>query len=138
MTGRVFALAGLELALSGLGLALSGLGLLFKVECISTELLHVARGVFSLALIVALALGVMAARARDLARHRAWMIRAYVIGMGSGTVALVVFPIYLTGAPVSGLASDIVVVGWWLVNIALGEWIIRWLAAPVRRQPAIA
>jgi len=131
MTGRVFALAGLVLALSGLGL-------LLQVESIATELLDVARGVFSLALIVALALGVMAARARNLARHRAWMIRAYVIGMGSGTVALVMFPIYLTGAPVIGLASDIVVVGWWLVNIALGEWVIRRLAVPTRRHPAIA
>jgi uncharacterized membrane protein len=132
MTGRVFALAGLVLALSGLGL-------LLQVESIATELLDVARGVFSLALIVALAMGVMAARARDLTKHRAWMIRAYVIGMGAGTFALVMFPIYLiTGAPITGLASDTVFVGWWLLNIALGEWIIRRLAAPVRRQPAIA
>jgi len=35
---------------------------------------------------------------------------------------LVMFPIYLvTGAPVTGHASDIVFVGWWLANIALGE-----------------
>ena len=132
VTGRFFALAGLMLALSGLRL-------LFQVESRSTELLDVARGAFSLALILALALGVMAARARDLKKHRAWMIRAYVIGMGAGTIALVMFPIYLvTGAPMTGLASDIVFVSWWLANIALGEWIIRQLAAPTRRQAAVA
>jgi hypothetical protein len=41
------------------------------------------------------------------------------------TVALVMFPIYLiTGAPVTGLMSDLVFVGWWLVAIAMGEWAI--------------
>jgi len=53
-------------------------------------------------------------------------------------MAFVLPILYLAGAPVSGLASDIVVVGWWLANIALGEWIIRRLAAPARRQAAIA
>lgn len=132
VSGRVFAVA-------GLGMALSGLGLLVQVESIATGLLDVARGVFSLALIVALVLGVRAARARNKVQHRAWMIRAYVIGMGSGTVALVMFPIYLiTGAPVTGLLSDMVFVGWWLVNIALGEWVIRRIATPALHLPAAA
>lgn len=44
------------------------------------------------------------------------------IGMGTGTVALVMFPNYLiTGESVVGLASDILVVGMWLLNIALAE-----------------
>ncbi len=64
------------------------------------------------------------------------MIRAYAIGMGTGTVALVMFPIYLiTGAPPSGLAADIVVVGMWLLNIALGEWVVRRMASPRPLQP---
>ncbi len=119
LAGRVFVLA-------GMGLALSGLALLLQVQSITTGLLDAARGVFGLALFAALVLGVAAARAHDRLRHRAWMIRAYVIGMGQGTVALVMFPIYLiTGEPPMGLASDIVVVGMWLLNIALGEWVIR-------------
>ncbi|MFN3954775.1 MAG: DUF2306 domain-containing protein [Pararhodobacter sp.] len=137
--GAVHRLSGRVFVVAGLGMALSGLGLLAQVESIATGLLDVARGAFSLALIVALVLGVHAARARNMARHRAWMIRAYVIGMGAGTVALVMFPIYLiTGEPITGLASDMVVVGSWLVNIALGEWVIRRLAAPARHQPALA
>lgn len=119
LSGRVFVAAGLVMALSGLSL-------LLRVESIATPLLEIARATFSAALITALALGVRAAQARDRARHRAWMIRAYAIGMGGATVALVMVPIHLaTGAPVTGLASDLVFVGWWLVTIAIGERIIR-------------
>ncbi|MFN3825427.1 MAG: DUF2306 domain-containing protein [Pseudorhodobacter sp.] len=119
LSGRVFVVAGLVMALSGLGL-------LLRVESIATPLLYVARAVFSAGLVVALALGVRAARLCDRGLHRAWMIRAYAIGMGGATVALVMFPIYLTtGAPVTGLTSDLVFVGWWLVTIAIGEWVIK-------------
>ena len=128
--GTLHRLAGRVFVLAGAGLGLSGLGLLLQVESITTALLDTARGFFGLALIAVLVLGVAAARAHDMPRHRAWMIRAYAIGMGQGTVALVMFPIYLiTGVPPTGLATDIVVVGMWLLNIALGEWAVRRLTA---------
>ncbi|BDG70473.1 DUF2306 domain-containing protein [Roseomonas fluvialis] len=124
VSGRVFVLAGLVLALSGLAL-------LLQVESMATGLLDAARGVFGLALIAVLVLGVAAARAQSMLRHRAWMIRAYVIGMGSGTVALVLFPVYLvTGEPPTGLASDVAVVATWLLTIAVGESVVRRLAFP--------
>lgn len=127
--GTLHRLAGRVFVLAGAALALSGLGLLLQVESVTTGLLDAARGVFSLALVAALVLGMAAARAHDMLRHRAWMIRAYAIGMGTGTVALVMFPIYLiTGEPVVGLASDITVVGMWLLNIALAEWVVWRLA----------
>ena len=137
--GTLHRIAGRVFVLAGAGLALSGLALLLRVESIATGLLDAARGVFGLALITALVLGVAAARAHDMLRHRAWMIRAYAIGMGTGTVALVMFPIYLiTGAPPQGLAADIVVVGMWLLNSALGEWVVRRLALPRPLRPVIA
>lgn len=124
--GTLHRLAGRVFVLAGAGLALSGLALLLQVESLSAGLLDAARVVFSLALIVVLVLGVVAARAHDMPRHRAWMIRAYALGMGTGTAALIMFPIYLfTGNPPAGLASDIVVVVLWLLNIALGEWVVR-------------
>jgi len=129
LSGRVFVLA-------GVGLALSGLALLLQVESIATGLLDAARGFFGLALIVVLVLGVAAARAHNMLRHRAWMIRAYAIGMGSGTVALVLFPVYLiSGEPPTGLTTDIMVVGMWLLTIAVGEWVVRRLAFPRPLQP---
>ena len=124
--GRLHRLAGRVFVLAGASLGLSGLTLLLQVESIATGLLDTARGVFGLALIAALVLAVTAARAHNMRRHRAWMIRAYAIGMGQGTVALVMFPVYLiTAVPPTGLATDIVVVGMWLFNIALAEWIAR-------------
>jgi uncharacterized membrane protein len=137
--GMLHHLAGRVFVLAGAGLALSGLAMLLKVESITTGLLDAARGVFGLALISALGLGIVAARAHDMRRHRAWMIRAYAIGMGTGIVSLVMFPIYLiTGEPPTGLTSDIVVVGTWLLNIALGEWVVRRLVSPRPLQPSAA
>lgn len=127
--GTLHRWAGRAFALAGAGLALSRLALLLQVQSITTGLLDAARGVFGLALIAALVRGVAAARSNDMRLHRAWMIRAYAIGMGTGIVALAMFPLYLiTGEPPTGLASDIVVVGMWLLNIALGEWVVRRLA----------
>jgi uncharacterized membrane protein len=123
--GALHRLAGRVFVLAGLVMALSGLGLLLQVESIATRLLDVARALFSAGLIVALVLGVRAAIARDRAAHRAWMIRAYAVGMGGATIGLVFLPIYLlTGEPITGLSSDFVFVAWWLVTIALGEWVI--------------
>ncbi|MFN4154650.1 MAG: DUF2306 domain-containing protein [Paracoccaceae bacterium] len=128
LSGRVFVAA-------GLALALSGLALLVQIESQATAVLDNARAGFSAALIVALGVAVSAAGRRDMIAHRAWMIRAYAIGMGGATVALVMFPIYLIkGAPLTGLASDLVFVGWWLVTLAIGEWVILRLG---RRQGAL-
>jgi uncharacterized membrane protein len=116
--GALHGLAGRAFVLTGSILALSGLGLLLQVESITTALLDAARGVFGIALLAALVLGVAAARAQDLPRHRAWMIRAYAIGMGTGIV------------------SDIVVVGIWLMNIVMGEWVVRRLELRSAPLPA--
>jgi hypothetical protein len=119
ITGRVFAVAGVFLGLSGLSI-------LAQAQNTSTLLLDGFRAVAGIGLLAAIGLGVSAARTRDFPRHRAWMIRAYGIGMGSGTVALVMFPIYIaTGAPITGLLSEVVFVGWWALNVALAEWIAR-------------
>jgi uncharacterized membrane protein len=123
---RLHRAAGRAFAVAGVGLGLSGLMLLARVESISTALLDTARGLAGAALLVALAFGMHAIRSRDLDRHRAWMIRAYAIGMGSGTVALVFFPIYIiNGVPPKGLGADLVVTGWWAFNALLAEMIIR-------------
>jgi uncharacterized membrane protein len=125
VTGRIFVGAGAVLGLSALSLLLS-------VEPQRTLVVDIARGVFGLALLVALAKAIAAIRRRDIPGHRAWVIRAYAVGMGLGTVALVFFPIYLvTGAPPTGLASDLLFAASWSLNIGLAEWVIRRLS-PVR------
>lgn len=123
--GVLHRLAGRIFVAAGLGVALSGLALLAQVDSIAIAFVDIARAVFGTALIVALVKGICAARSRDMASHRAWMIRAYAIGMGGATVGLILLPIYLIfGTSVMGLVSDLVFVGWWLVTIILGEWVI--------------
>jgi uncharacterized membrane protein len=90
----------------------------------STLLSDSARGTFGVAVIVALMLGVRAALARNVALHRAWMIRAYAICMAGLSVGLVLFPIYAAGWPVTGLVPDLVFVGWSVVVIEISELVI--------------
>lgn len=130
VSGRIF-------VLSGAILGLSGLSLLTQVESQRTPVADIARGLFGLALLIALALAMVAIRNRDFVRHRAWMIRAYAVGMGLGTVALVFFPIYIAmGQAPTGLASDILFVGSWGLSIAFGELVIRHLSRSPPRVPA--
>jgi len=119
VSGRIF-------VLSGAILGLSGLSLLAQVTSQRTPMVDIARGLFGVALLIALTLAMAAIRDRDFLRHRAWAIRAYAIGMGLGAVALVFFPIYIiTGQPPIGLASDILFVASWALTIAFAEVVIR-------------
>lgn len=89
-------------------------------------LVEIAPGFLGLALLVALAVSMAAIRKRDILRHRAWMIRAYAIGMGTGTVALTFIPITIvTGQAPTGLASDILFIGSWLLTVAFAEAVLQ-------------
>ncbi len=117
----------------GMLLALSSLRLLWQFPEASTWILVSARLAAGLGLGLALVIAVLAIRGRDVARHKAWMIRAYAIGMGSATVSFILFPIYLIRAePIEGYLSDLVFVASWGTNIAIAEWVIR---GPVTRGP---
>ncbi|NJS39790.1 MAG: DUF2306 domain-containing protein [Rhodobacteraceae bacterium] len=118
VTGRIF-------FLSALVLGGSALIILASVEPQRTPIVDIARGVFGMALLVAVAKAMAAIRRRDIAGHRAWVIRAYAIGMGLGTVALVFFPIYLvTGSAPAGAAADLLFAASWSINIGIAEWVI--------------
>ena len=131
--GALHRLSGWIFVLSGAILGLSGLSLLAQVASQRTPLVDIARGLFGLALLIALTLAMAAIRDRDFLRHRAWAIRAYAIGMGLGAVSLVFFPIYIiTGQPPTGLASDILFVASWVLTISLAEVVIRHFFHPHR------
>jgi len=123
--GRLHRISGWVFVTAGAVLGASGLALLVQVS--APPLPEVARALASAALIVALALG-LSARSRT--RHRAWMIRAYAIGMGLGTVGLAFFPIFLiTGAPPRGLVADLIFVCAWGLNVLVAELVIRRIGA---------
>jgi uncharacterized membrane protein len=84
---------------TGAGLAVAGsalwLTLFYEAQPGTGELLHVLRLVFASTMAASLLLGIPAIRRRDIAAHRAWMIRAYAIGQAAGTQA---FTEGITGA----------------------------------------
>jgi uncharacterized membrane protein YozB (DUF420 family) len=112
--GRVFVAAGLVLGVSGLGI-------FFQIENASSIVADGMRVAAGAALIVALVVALWWIRRGNVPAHRAWMIRAYAIGMGSGAVSIVFFPIFLVLGNVDGLTFDVVFVGCWLACIAIAE-----------------
>jgi uncharacterized membrane protein YozB (DUF420 family) len=69
-------------------------------------------------------LGLAAIRRRDIARHRAWMTRAYALALGAGTQAFTVgFGEALFGTGV--VRTDLMMGAAWIINLAVAEWIIR-------------
>ncbi|MGN6151279.1 MAG: DUF2306 domain-containing protein [Lysobacteraceae bacterium] len=129
--GRLHRVLGRIFVLSGTVIGLSGLSIIAQVTSTRTPMVDIARSVFGVALLVALALAMVAIRQRDIPRHRAWAIRAYAVGMGLGTVALAYIPLYLvTGQPPIGLLSDVLFVVSWAANILVAEMVIRRIAHP--------
>ena len=115
VSGRIF-------VLSGTIIGLSGLSILAQVTSQRTPIVDIARGLFGLALLIALAMAMAAVWKRDFRRHRAWAIRSYAIGMGLGTVALVFIPLYIiTGQPPIGPLSDILFVVSWVLTIVIAD-----------------
>lgn len=129
ISGRIF-------VLSGVIVGFSGLSVLAQVASIRAPMVDIARGLFGLVLLIALAMAMVAVHKRDFVRHRAWAIRAYAVGMGLGTVALVFIPLYIvTGQPPVGLLSDVLFVVTWVMNIVVAEVVIRHIARS-RREVA--
>ncbi|CAM3562487.1 DUF2306 domain-containing protein [Occultella aeris] len=126
--GRVLAVAGLLVAGSALWMTL-----LYAAKPGTGDLLYVSRLVFASAMAAFLILGFTAARRRDIGAHRAWMIRAYAIGLAAGTqvftegVSIAVF-----GA--GELTGDLAKGAGWVINLAVAEWVIRRRTAPRRRS----
>ncbi len=124
--GRLHKITGRIFVASGLLLGLSSLRLLAEFPDASTWVLLSARLAAGLGMSVALIWAILAIRRGRVARHRAWMIRAYAVGMGSATISFIMLPIFLiTGKPVEGYAADLLFVASWVINIAIAEWVIR-------------
>ena len=71
-----------------------------------------------------LVLGFAAIRRRDIAAHRAWMVRAYALGLAAGTQAFTEpLGVALFGDAV--VVSDLAKGAGWVVNLAVAEWVVR-------------
>ena len=136
IAGRVLVPCGLAAAVTGLWMTLyyplpAGDGARFGA-------LGLARLGFGTVMAVAIVLSFLAIRRRDIVRHRAWMIRAYAIGLGAGTQVLTHVPwVLVAGQPGTGTRAVLMIAGW-VINVVLAEWIIRRRPRPVRSRPGAA
>ena len=117
--GRLLVPLGLAVALSGLWMTL-----LYAQKEGTGDLLYVFRLLAGSGMAVSIILGLVAIRRREIARHRAWMTRAYALALGAGTQAFTVgFGEALFGSGVT--RTDLMMGAAWAINLAVAEWFIR-------------
>lgn len=115
--------AGRVLVLSGLTATLSGLWLPVFFPNPGGVLINTARVVFGAAMAVALVLGFQAIRRSNVAVHRAWMRRAYAVGIGAGTQAVVTATWFAAAGAPSTVTGELLLVAGWVVNLSVAEWL---------------
>jgi hypothetical protein len=120
-------LAGRVLAPAGLGVALTGLWMtaFYDLPAHDNMVVNAARYVVGTAMAASIVLGVRAALRRDFVNHPAWMMRAYALGMGAGTQALLLGPYTAIVGTMSTAAYTTGMVAAWVINVAFAEWLIR-------------
>lgn len=130
IAGRLLVPCGVAAALSGLWMTL-----FYDLPLGSDQTVALFHWVFGLlqlvrlfvgtGMVVALALGLAAIRTRSFVRHRAWMLRAYALGMGAGTQAFINLPwLLLVGNP-EGIVRVLLMTSGWAINLTVAEWLIR-------------
>lgn len=99
----------------------------------ASDLLFLLRLVFGSGMVLSIVLGFFAIRRRDILQHRAWMTRAYAIGLGAGTQVLTGMVGELIAGPPSELGNALLMGAGWVINLAVAEWSIRRRMAPSAR-----
>ena len=127
-SGRLLVGAGSVVAVSGLWMTL------FYAGAPGGDLLWAVRLAVGSALAASIVLGFTAIRRRDIAAHRAWMIRAYALAVGAGTQVFtqgIGEAVFGTGDLSTGLSVS----SGWAINAAVAEWVIRRPASGRVRGP---
>ncbi|MBA2955664.1 DUF2306 domain-containing protein [Nocardioides sp. MAH-18] len=123
--GRVLAVAGLVVAGSAVWLTVA-----YSPKPGTGDVLYTFRLVFASAMVGAIVVGVRAARTHQIPAHRAWMIRAYAIGLAAGT-QVVTEPLGAGLLGTGDVRDDLAKGAGWVINLAVAEWAIR-------RRPRLA
>ena len=130
--GRVVVIAGFLAAVTGLWMTC----VFTFPEAIQGNLLFSARIILSFAMIGLLVWAVIAVRARSFAKHGASMLRAYAIGQGASTQALLGIAWIITfGTEPTGFLRDCFMVLCWVLNILAAEVLIQTFVAKSRPSP---
>lgn len=119
-SGRVLVPMGLLAATTGLWMAMS-----YAIVPADTAVLHGFRLLAGTGMAACLLLGYAAIRRRDVATHQGWMRRAYAIGQGAGTQALVMMVAIMMFGALDDTGRTLAMGGAWLLNLGVAEWLIR-------------
>lgn len=120
--GRIVAAAGCVSALTGLWMTVS----YAFPAALQGPLLYGARVTLSLAMVAFIAWAVVAIRLRNVAAHRAAMLRAYAIAQGASTqTALFLIAMTFFGTEPLGVSRDLMMVAAWAINIGIAEVLIH-------------
>jgi uncharacterized membrane protein len=131
--GRLLVGCGLLVGLSGLWMTL-----FYPWPEGDGELLYGLRLVFGSAMVVCIVLGFATIRRGEVSQHRAWMTRAYAIGLGAGTQALTLAAGEIIAGPPGELSRALLMGAGWVINLAVAEWAIRKRpAARARTAPLV-
>lgn len=117
--GRLLVPVGLTAALSALWLTL------FHSHTDGSEdLLYLFRLIFGAAMVATIVAGFTAIRRRKIIRHRAWMIRAYALGLGASTQ---IFTLGFGAAAfrTGEVSTALLTAAGWVINLVVAEWVIR-------------
>lgn len=120
IVGRLLVPCGLLVGLSGIWMTL-----FYPRPDGASDLLFVLRLLFGSSMVLSIVLGYVAIRRRDILQHRAWMMRAYAIGLGAGTQVLTGMIGEMIAGPPNELGNALLMGAGWAINLAVAEWIIR-------------
>ena len=116
LTGRVVVLSGLVAALAGMWLTV-----FFPNP--GGDLINAFRLVFGSGMATALVLGLAAIRRQNVVAHQAWMRRAYAIGAGAGTQAVVTGVWFAAVGTPGAVVGELLLIAGWVINLAVAEWL---------------
>lgn len=121
VSGRIAAPSGVIAALSGLWMTA-----MYPIPPeLQGDMLYGVRLLVGTAMVISIVLAVITVMRRDIAAHRAWMIRGYALGQGAGMQVVVLLPWMLVIGTPSVLQRDVLMSVAWLVNLAIAEWVIH-------------
>jgi len=127
--GRILVVCGLLVGASGLWMTL----FYYPRAVGDGDLLAALRLVFGSAMIASIVYAYVTIRRGNVKQHRAWMMRAYAIGMGAGSQALVLMAGDLIAGKPNELSRALLMGAAWVINLAVAEWIIRRRKTPRAR-----
>jgi len=129
VAGRILIVCGLLVGLSGIWMTV-----FYPRPAGIVDLLFLFRLFFGSAMVLTIVLGFIEIRQGNVAAHRAWMIRAYAIGLGAGTQVLTQLAGEIIAGPPTEFSRALLMGAGWVINLAVAEWVIRRKRRPQPRR----